>query len=325
MSEALDTTDGGSPVTVEDLRRMLDEGKAERDNLVRERDTERNGRSQAEQRAEAERQARIVTENERDGHAQRVVNEAEHRYNAQREAVRNGISVLEGAVAQAEEAYARSAEAGDWGAAAKAQRHMAESAARLTNLQAQSEYLDSNKERLVPPVQVAPRRDIPQQPQQRPPAGDRYAEFIKGHIEPSERKWLDQRPKFFENPSYRGEIFAASQLATARGHQRGGDAYFKEMSKILGEDGGGGEIHPTNGRAQTRERNLSSDLAPQRRSSPGAQPSGGGREIRLSADECEVADGLYGQSNNDDFIPDQAKRYQHYFDMKQKRIQSGRI
>jgi hypothetical protein len=329
MSETIETQQdaGGTPVTVDDLQRMLSEGRAERDNLIRERDSERSGRSQAEQRAEAERAQRLVTESERDGHAQRVVNEAEHRYNAQREAVRNGISVLEGTVSTAEEAYARHAEAGDWSSAAKAQRHMAEAAAKLTNLQAQSEYLENNRERLVPQYQVPPRRDVQVPQQEQRQSGDKYAQFIKGRIEPSEKAWLDQRPKFMDNPAYRNEIFAASQLSTARGYARGSDPYFKEMSKILGEDSGptNGSGHNGTGREPVRyDRNLSSDLAPQRRSAPGAQPSGGGREIKLTADECEVADALYGNQNNEDYLPNRAERYERYDTMKRRRAESGR-
>ena len=65
-------------------------------------------------------------------------------------------------------------------------------------------------------------------------------------------------------------------------------------------------------------------LAPQRRASPGQSPSGG-RDINLTADQAEVADGLYGQPNSADYIADQGERYRHYWENMEKRRAQGRL
>lgn len=317
MSEALEhqQAPGGEPVTEDDLRRMLADMRTQNETLTKERDTERSGRMTALERAEAERAARLTTEVERDGHAARITTDGEQLWTARRDAVKASIAVQESAVSAAEEAYARNAEAGDHAAAAKAQRQMAEAAAKLVNLQSQSEYLETNKEKLIPAAPVQRREAAVQQP-----TGDRYSQFISGRIEASEREWLDAHPKFMEDPRYRAEVFAASTLSTARGNARGTQAYIREMNKILGEDA----QEPTRETPRQQDRSLSSDLAPQRRAAPGQQPAGG-TEKRLSAEEAEVADGFYGNPNSDDYIPEQAKRYEHYWDMRERRRQAGRM
>lgn len=317
MSEVLDQSHepADTQVTVDDLQRMLDDVKKEKETVERERDTERSSRFQTQQELEAERAARLVTEQERDGATARVVNEAEQRYNVQKDAVKTGIESQKERVSTAEEAYARHAEVGEWKLAAAAQRQMAEAAARLTNLEAQHDYLETNKERFVPPP--APKTETRQTPRQ-PAYSDRISQIVGGELVGGERAWLERRPKFIEDSSYRSQVFGASQLAAGKGYARGSEPYFKEMERILGE----GEAPQQQEQRQTRQ--PSADIAPQRRASPGGDVQGT-REIRLSADQAEVADGLYGQPNSLDYIPDQGERYRKYFENLERRRSSGRM
>jgi hypothetical protein len=318
MSETLDndTYTGHEPVTEDDLRRMLAESRGQIDALTRERDTERSTRQQTAQELEAERAARAVTEQERDGATARATTEAEQRWNAQKNAVKAGIAVQQGVAAKAEDDLARHAELGDWKAHAKAQRELAEAAAKLDRLQAEQDFLESNKEKLVPPVQQAPR------PQPRPAPQDRIAEVVGGQLFPGEREWLQQRPKFLADDRYQKEVFAASNLAVARGYPRGTEAYFKDMQKTLGEDQQ--QRQDDQQPRQPQDRGMSSDLAPQRRAAPGQNPPGR-QEWTLTADEAEVADGLYGQPNSPDYIADRGARMKHYYDMKERRRAAGRM
>ena len=75
---------------------------------------------------------------------------------------------------------------------------------------------------------------------------------------------------------------------------------------------------------QTPTRQPSADIAPQRRATPGADIQGT-REIRLTADQAEVADGLYGQPNSPDYIPDQGERYRKYHENLERRRAAGRM
>jgi hypothetical protein len=326
MSEALDVQNpdtGGAQVTEDDLRRMIEEANKERDTLRRDLASERSRASTAEDQARREREARIVTESERDGHATRATSEAEQRWNAEREATKANIAAQESVVASAEEAAARYAEAGDWSASMKAQRQMAEAAARLTNLQGKAEYLETNKERLVGQAPAPVRREVAAAP-----TGDRITQLVKD-VQPAEHEWLTKRPQFLDNERYRKEVFAASGLAVARGHARGTQSYFQDIEKTLGEAPAVANADPVDPQTTRKdpprnERAPSSDMAPQRRSAPGAAPPGR-VEMKLTADEADVADSMYGQPNSEEYIPDQAKRYEKYWTNKEKLRAAGRL
>lgn len=322
MSEVLEHQESNDDkqVTVDDLQKMLDDVRKEKDDIARERDTERSNRFQTQQELEQERAARLVTEQERDGATARVVTEAEQRYNMQKESVRNGIEAQKERVATAEEAFARHSEVGEWKAAAAAQRQMAEAASKLTNLEAQHEYLETHKEQLVPP---APTREQARVQRQAPT--DRISQLVGGELVGGERAWLEKRPKFLDDPSYQRQVFGASGLAAGRGFTRGSEPYFKEMERILGE----GETVTQPQQTQTEQRQAparqpSADIAPQRRASPGGDIQGT-REIRLTADQAEVANGLYGQPNNPDYIADEGERYRKYHENLERRRAAGRM
>lgn len=323
MSDVLEqdqeTTD--TQVTVDDLQKMLEDVRREKETVERERDTERSTRFQTQQELEAERAARLVTEQERDGATARVVTEAEQRYNMQKESVKTGIETQRERVATAEEAYARHAETGEWKAAAAAQRLMSEASAKLANLEAQQEYLETNKEKLVPPPPT--KAEVQQREQarmQRVAPSDRISQIV-GDLVGGERAWLEKRPKFVDDPSYQRQVFGASTLATGRGYSRGSDPYFKEMERILGE---GEETPARQEPRQTQTRQPSADIAPQRRAVPGGDVQGT-REVRLTPDEAEVADGMYGQPNSPDYIPERDKRYLKYHENKERLRLAGRI
>ena len=183
MSDVIEQATTETQVTVDDLQKMLDDVRKEKDDITRERDTERSNRFQTQQELEQERAARLVTEQERDGATARVVTEAEQRYNMQKESVKNGIEAQKERVATAEEAFARHSEVGEWKAAAAAQRQMAEAASKLTNLEAQHDYLETHKDQLVPP---APTREQVQQREQarlqRQAPTDRISQLVGGEL-----------------------------------------------------------------------------------------------------------------------------------------------
>ncbi len=265
----------------------------------------------------------MLTEQERDGHAAQIVTEAQRRYDAEKDAVKNGIAAQKGVIESAEDAYARFAEVGDWKEAAKAQRSMSEAASRITNLEAKQEFLETNKERLLAPPPKPERREVQPVVQQQ----DRLGVLVKD-LQPAERVWLEKRPKFIDDAGYRNQVFGASQIATGRGYARGSEPYFREMEQILQEGETPRQTEPVRQveQRERQERELSSDIAPQRRVSPGAEPRGSAREIKLTADEAEVADNLYGDPNSGaDFIPNQADRYKKYFENKEKRRAQGRM
>lgn len=302
-------------VTEDDLRRMLADANKQRDDVTRERDVERAARTNAESLVTAERNARLLTEHERDANAGRVLSEAEQKYNAQKDAVKSGIAAQTGIATQAEDALARHMEVGDHKAAAASQRQLASAEAELNALRRQEAYLETNKEKFVQPVVKPPVREVRAAPQ-----ADRLNEVVSDLL-PTERKWLETRPQFLTDPNYQVSVFDASRIAS-RKFARGSDPYIKEIERILGESAEASPSPPAP--APTRERAPSADIAPQRRAAPGQQPQGS-QEWTLTPEMVEAADGIYGQLNSDNYISDKAERYKHYHNMRMKQVAAGRL
>lgn len=298
MSDAvIETTqaDNSADVNEADLQRMLDAA--------------RGHTAAAEARALAAEAALNSVETERDQATSRVVSEAEQRYTAEKRAVDSQRAAAKADAERAEAEYVRAHEAGDAASMAKAQRAIAAAAAREDRLTAQHEFLESNKDRFVP-------KAVQQQPRQQPPT-DPYAR-LGIQLVGGEREWLEKRPKFLADEKYRGQVYGASQLAENRGYTRGSQEYFDYMEKVLDED-------PAPARQPAERRPPSSDLAPTRRSSPGADPSGG-KSIRLTADQVEAADGMFGNPGNAEFYEaDPAKRYAKYAGYVQRMRDAGRM
>lgn len=336
----------GDPVTLEDVQRALQELRGQNETLTQQLESERALRTSTQSELGSERQARTVAEQERDGHAARAVSEAEQRWNTEKELTTQSIATQRSALAAAEESYARHAEAGEWKEAGAAQRQIAEAAAKLDRFEQRATWLETNKERLVPKVVSREQpRPAPNQPQTAPAAvplpAHRYAQFIEGPLATGEQEWLDKRPQFSTDAGYRDQVFSASAIATKRGHPRGTPAHFRELERILGEgqpvaprqqaeeilDTGPGASggYSGNGGGNGAAR-PSADLPPSRRAAPGQQPAGAQQPVRLTPDEVEIADGMYGQPTLEgSYIADPAERYRHYYNLKQLQISRGRM
>lgn len=322
MSETIDHNSGAGAehASGDDVERTLQELRREKTDLERTLNTERAARQRLEGNLDSERVARTTAEIQRDEATTRVVSEAEQRWNAEKAAAEGTISSRQQALDAAEEDYARHADLGDWKAAAKAQRAIAEATTELHSTRQYLKHLDTNKERLIPKAPPA-RVDTPA-PATR--ANHRYAQHIPGELVSGEEAWLDQRPKFQNDQSYREEVYAASNLAVKR-HARGSDGYFREMERLMGEEAPRREAQHDpvdDGNPPRREaggRQPSADLPASRRAAPGQQPAGSRADISLSADERDMADGIYGDPNRKDFyIADPKDRYLRYHEMKLK-------
>ena len=328
MSATTENTDGGFTLDVaseDDVRRTLQELQRKNSDLEKDLATERSRRVNVETNLDGERVARTTAEAERDTHAARVTTEAEARWNAEKAAATTAISAKEKALELAEDDYARHAELGEWKEAAKAQTKIATETAEIHALRQKAEWLETNKEKLVPKPVV--RTEQPRAPAE-PASNHRYAKLITGPLVGGEEAWLDARPKFQSDAAYREEVFSASAFA-ARRHERGSDSYFREIERILGEESeqpNNRRNDPPPPRNQPSNRQAqSADLPASRRSGPGENPAGSQGEIRLTPEEVDMADGLYGNPNSekDWYIADPAKRYAHYHEMKQRKLSRG--
>lgn len=317
MSETIDQdangSGGGDVANEDDVRRTLQELQRKQTDTERELASERARRVTLESTLTSEQIARTTAEADRDTHAARVVNEAELRWNAEKGQATTAIASTEQAISAAEEDYARHAELGDWKEAAKAQRAMAEQASELHTLKQKQQWLDNNKEKLVPKL-AARSTEQPQRVAEAPPrSSHKYANHV-GDLVGGEEAWLDARPQFQNDATYRQDVMNASGIA-ARKHTRGTEPYFREIERILGEEG----EQPDPRQQRQARQGQSADLAPSRRSGPGQQPAGSQQEWHLTEDEKEMADGMYGNPNSITgwYEPSAPKRYKRYYDNMQ--------
>ena len=307
--------------TVEDVQRTLRELQGRSAELERELAEERARRTSLESNLDGERVARTTAEIQRDEHASRVVSEAEARWNAEKAASEAAIAARQAALNAAEEDYATHAEVGDWKAVAKAQRAIAEATTELQAQRQKLNYLETNKERMIPQAPTA-RRETPA-PAAQPTQTHRYSRFITGPLVGGEEAFLDARPQFQTDESYRSQLFDASNFAAKR-FPRGSDGYLREIERILGEErqtgGDTGRVQEQPSRPANRSASAqSADLPASRRAAPGQQPAAGANEIRLTAEEAEMAEGMYGNPNDPQwYIADRAERMRRYAENKRK-------
>ena len=351
-STANDTEVRIEHASTEDVARTLSELRrtAERvPDLESQLKAERARRLNLESNLDGERVARTTAEIERDQATTRVVSEAESRWAAEKSAAEAAIVSREQALEQAVEDFTRHSELGDWKEAGKAQRAIAEATAEKHAALSRVSWLESNKERIIP---KAPTRTEVERPAARP--SHKYAHIITNELVGGEEAWIDSRPKIISDPAYRQTVFDASNLASRR-FERGSEPYLREIERILGEDErddrrdrdeprGRGREYDDRDRGyrdeprsrggdrddrdrdrdvrvepRRREFDNNADLPPARRSGPGQQPSGS-QEIRLTPEEAEIADGMYGDPNSgpDWYVPSQKDRYLRYAANKAK-------
>ncbi len=321
MSETVEQSgsQGGETASIEDVQRTLRELQRKSEDLERNLESERRQRASLENVLETERFGRVTAEQDRDTQAARVLTEAELRWNAEKEAAAAAAAAKQKEIDQAEEAYYRYAEGGDWKEAAKAQRVMAEAAAEAQAERQRLRWLETNREKLVP-------KTPPQQPQRQaePAATHRYQRFVSGPLVGGEEEWLDRRPQFQTDASYREQVFAATNLA-AKKYARGSDNYLREIERLLDEEPAQDSRRSRNRRNEDdydddapAPRRQSADLPPSRRAGPGERPSGSDLAAQLTDEEKEMADNMYGNPNNSlQYVPDRAKRQKLYADNKQ--------
>ena len=276
-------------VSYEDLQKMLDEARGRASNLEKERDEERRFRQ--------------TVERDRDVQVQRVVSEAEQRYNAEMSAVSTALTSATDALAAAKAAYNAAARDGDHDKFGDLQDAISKARYRIEQAEGRKAWLETNKTQFT----------------QQPSRQDEYGGL---QLTPEEKAWASSRPQFRTDPVYRNKVVGASQIAAADGHERGSEGYFRRIEEIIGE--GKRQESPRQEPDAAPAHRPSADVAPNRRAQPGAAPSGRVR-VELSADEREVADAMYGNPTGNSYIEDPAARYEKYFKQKQAMRASGRL
>jgi hypothetical protein len=210
------------------------------------------GIAKLQKQLDDERAARIAAESRAHDAAQAEVIARTDVQKTQLDLVTSAIERVTAANDTLESQYATSAAAGDWTAAAKAQREMATNAAKLAQLEAGKSALEK-----------APK------PTARP-ATDPVDQFTANLSAPS-AAWVRAHPEFVRDTQKNQQMIAAHQLAMARGLKADTPEYFTSIEKTL--DLTAPTVTTTNGADHTDDDPMAS----------AAQPTNGGRQAAPAA------------------------------------------
>ena len=241
----VDKTEGtGEQTDAEALRAQVEEFK-------RGQETERTARIAAEQRLN-------------DVQKQTTAKVAD----AQLDAINNAIGLVDAEINQATSRYTAAMEAGDYTAAAKAQREIARSETRLVSLEDGKQALEEQKKN-------------PGRGQSADPTDSYISQFS-----PRSQDYLRRNQSFVTDPRLNKKMIAAHYEAEAEGFVADTDAYFDFIDKRMG----GGEADE---RPRAPEHKRAAPAAPVSRSSQAANGDLSGRKtVKLTRGEVETAEAL---------------------------------
>ena len=173
------------------------------------------------ERDEALRQSR-----ERD---EELTRERGERQDAQYNSVLTAIAAEQSSLDKLEADYAAFASANDWASAAKVQRMMSESAARLNNLEDGKQSLDQQRE--------AAKTAAPEPRRQAAPAPQAPLEFEQriAQLPDTAKSWLRKHPEFINDSALNKKISAAHiYLVDNKGVQAFSNDYFDALDNEFG-------------------------------------------------------------------------------------------
>lgn len=220
---------------------------------------------------EKERIARVAAEQRlNDVQKQTTVRVAD----AQLDAINNAIGLVDAEINQATSRYTAAMEAGDYTAAAKAQREIARSETRLVSLEDGKQALEEQKKN--------PGRSQSFEKGQSADPTDSYI----SQFSPRSQEYLRRNQSFVTDPRLNKKMIAAHYEAEAEGFVADSDAYFDFIDKRMGV----GEVDE---RPRTTEHKRVAPAAPVSRSQQAANGDLSGRKtVKLTRGEVETAEAL---------------------------------
>lgn len=240
------------------------------------------GIEELKRRLEQERQGRLNAERRAQEAAQAVTQARTEVDSSNLQLVRTAINTMrqEGEFAKAR--YRDAMAAGDYDAASEAQEAIADARAKLLQLENGAAAME---EQARQPVRPMPHHDPVEQ--------------LASQLSPQSAAWVRAHPEYARNPRLTQKMIAAHNLVTADGIAVDTPEYFSTVERVLG-------VQAAPRQEEAADSALSAAAAPARRSSPAAAPvsrSGTGtgtrpNVVRLSAEEREMAQ-MMGMSPED--------------------------
>ncbi len=232
----------------------------------------------AKETAEAERRARTEAEN-REREAREVATRSQNdAATKQAQLVDGAIQTVELELDRAEQRLTQAQEAGDYAAAAKANRDLAVAASRLTRLQEAKSTLENARGR---PMTHEGRVERPA-PEQ--PANEFEAMVSK--LTPASQAWARQHPAYFTDPKQLKRVVAAHHQADADDIPFDSPEYFQFIEERLGIRQPAQRQETT---TETRRPAGASVAAPVDRGTIAGGARISGNTVRLTAAQVEAA------------------------------------
>lgn len=197
-------------------------------------------------------QARLASENT--NLRGRVHSESSARFFAEETAVDNAIAAITNEANALESEHVAAMNEARFAEAAKAQRKLAEAAARLTTYEQRKQWFTAQRERAAsePPPQAQ---------------GDPFDQFV-GSFDERVRPWIREHRRFYDDPTYRSYVMGAANIAAAKGLTPGTHDYYRFVEERAaedmdeGEDGGGASTLPRRSQSAPTRQRASTTLSP---------------------------------------------------------------
>lgn len=276
-----------------DLKRELEAAKAEREAAKR-------GETAAHQRtAEVERTARDTT--------QRLSTEVTTRLVEQANIVDSGITSTQGEIDALRDSAAKAMEEGRWADAAKAQEDISDAKLRMRELTFQKGEIARYQEN-------AKKAPVQQQPQ----------------VGTKTQAWIASHPKFNTDKVYRAKALLAHEECEAEGIPIESEEYFKKVEEMTGDRKAEAAPAAPIDKKETPGANDNDggtrfSGAPVQRRAPSGNGDGNRKTIRLSAEQVEAADAMFGEPGTAMFIKDPKERYTYWHSQTERLKTEGRI
>lgn len=290
--------DGGKPVSATDLLDLKKELEAAKADARRARDGETAATARTAQ-VEQEGSAKLKTE-------------LEQRISEQEATLDTAITSAQSEVESYRALAAKAMEEGKWAEAAEANENLGDAKARQRDLSTQKNNLASYKEK-VKAEAVAPRA---------PAVGAKTQSWIAAH------------PRFNTDSVYRAEALLAHEKAIKAGIAPESDEYFEQVELATGDrkkvepkvdpvvdksgEGGDGK---TPAKAEATP-----GVAPVTRRAGTPNSPAQARTIKLTGDQVEAADSLFGDPTNSImYIKDPKERYTYWHSQQERLKSEGRL
>ena len=256
---------------------ILADLKAQLSELESGKERERQEKETARAQVEAERQARVAAEAERDAGRTEIVK-------TQIGTLEQGLAAAQTASDAAKAEIKSAMEAGDWSKVADAQEKLADARADIKTLNAAKLDLES--------VDVV--RKPERQPIEAPQTVDPVERMIT--LQPDGRprsqvaqNWLRKNKDFVTDNKKLFKLTAAHNDALSADLTPESPEYFAHVEKFLGLTKEQPRTNGANGVPPSPRRSASSAPVAPVSNTNGGGPTGGGREVRLSAGEAKTA------------------------------------